>query len=608
VKPARGTAATRVVVYARVIWMAEERLQRRLAAILSADVVGYSRLMGIDEAGTLSRLNALRRELIDPTIAGHSGRIVKLMGDGALVEFASAVDAVTCAIEIQRQLRERDAGGSEANPIKFRIGINVGDIIIDGEDILGDGVNIAARVEGIAEPGGISISEDAWRQVQGKVAANFVDAGEQSLKNIARPVRVYRLDLAPKAAAVSEPLRSTLALPDKPSIAVLAFNNMSGDPEQEYFSDGISEDIITDLSKLSELHVTARNSTFTYKGKPVDVKQVGRELGVRYVLEGSVRKAGNRVRVTGQLIDAASGAHIWADRFDRDLTDIFAVQDELTREIVAALKIKLSEGEKALLASGGTKNVDAHDLFLKGRELVSGNKRDREMFVEANACLRRAIALDPNYAGPYAALAWAHVNDYQNRWSDSPETALEQAEHLIDEAIAKDDHDPFVHYVAALLSLWKKDYERWAREADKALALNPNYALAHTARGAVYAYTGEPAKAIPYIERAIRLDPAQQQYRHFLGTAYFVAGNYETAAAVFKERIALTPTTDLSRAFLASALGHLGRLDEARQTWRELKEINPRYSYVDHIGRLPFKNPADADKFTDGLRKAGLAE
>ena len=587
--------------------MAEERLQRRLAAILSADVVGYSRLMGIDEAGTLSRLNALRRELIDPAIASHSGRIVKLMGDGALVEFASAVDAVTCAIEIQRRLRERDTGG-EADPIRFRIGINVGDIIIEGEDILGDGVNIAARIEGIAEPGGISISEDAWRQVQGKVAANFVDAGEQSLKNIARPVRVYRLDVAPKATTAPKPPLPTSALPDKTSIAVLAFNNMSGDPEQEYFSDGISEDIITDLSKLSELQVIARNSSFTYKGKPVDVTQVGRELGVRYVLEGSVRKAGNRVRVTGQLIDAASGAHVWADRFDRDLTDIFAVQDELTQEIIAALKIKLTASEKALMAVVGTKNVEAHDLFLKGRELVSGNKRDRNMFAEANTCLRRAIELDPNYAGPYAALGWAYIMDFQNLWSDTPETSMDQAERLIGEAIARDDKDPFVHYVAALHSLWKKDYGRWADEADRALALNPNYGNAHLARGLVYVYTGEPAKGIPYIERAIRLDPAQQQYRHFLGTAYLVAGNYEAAAAILKERIAITPTTDLSRALLASAFGHLGRLDEARQMWRELKEINPRYSHTDHFARLPFKDPADAEKFTEGLRKAGLVE
>ncbi len=586
--------------------MAEERLQRRLAAILSADVVGYSRLMSMDEAGTLSRLNALRHELIDPTIAAHSGRIVKLMGDGALVEFASAVDAVTCAIEIQRQLRERDAGGAATQPIQFRIGINVGDIIIDGEDILGDGVNIAARVEGIAQPGGISISEDAWRQVQGKLAADFVDTGEQSLKNIARPVRVYRVDIAPKAASAAA--RPTLALPEKPSIAVLAFTNMSGDPEQEYFSDGISEDIITDLSKLSELHVIARNSTFIYKGKPVDVKQVGRELGVSYVLEGSVRKAGNRVRVTGQLIDAASGAHVWADRYDRELSDIFAVQDELTREIIAALKIQLKAGEKALLGGAGTKNVEAHDFFLRGRELILGNKRDREMFEQSNAYFRRAIALDPDYAGPYAGLGMAYIMDYQNHWTDTPEKSLDQAERFVDDAIAKDDNDPFVHYIAAVLSLWKKDYVRWAREADRTMALNPNYGLAHNMRGALYLYTGEPLKAIAYIESAIRLDPAQQQYRHFLGTAYFVAGNYETAAAIFKERIAVTPKTDLSRALLASTLGHLGRLDEARQVWRELKQINPRYSYSDHIGRLPFRNPADAEKIVDGLRKAGVAE
>jgi adenylate cyclase len=588
--------------------MSKERLQRRLAAILSADVVGYSRLMGLDEAGTLSRLNALRRELIDPTIAAHAGRIVKLMGDGALVEFASAVDAVTCAIEIQRLVRERVVGGSEANPIQFRIGINVGDIIIEGDDIHGDGVNIAARIEGIAEPGCIAISEDAWRHLQGKVAADFVDAGEQILKNIARPVRVYRFGPAPKAATASDVPRSTPGQCDKISIAVLAFNNMSGDPEQEYFSDGISEDIITDLSKLSELQVIARNSSFTYKGKPVDIKQVGRELGVRYVLEGSVRKAGNRVRVNGQLIDALSGAHIWADRFDRDLTDIFAVQDELTQEIIAALKIKLSAPEKARIAGGGTKNVDAHDFFLRGRELVIGNQRNRETFVEANACLRRAIELDPNYAGPYAALGWSYIMDFQNRWSDSPETSLDQAQRFVGEAIARDDKDPFVHLVAALVSLWKKDYEGWAREADLALSLNPNYGHAHLVRGLVYVYTGEPVKGIPSVERAIRLDPAQQQYRHFLGTAYLVAGDYETAAAVLKERIAITPTTDLSRALLASALGHLGRAEEARETWRELMEINPRYSYVDHFGRLPFRNPADADKFTEGLRKAGLAE
>ena len=326
--------------------MAEERLQRRLAAILSADVVGYSRLMGIDEARTLARLNSLRRELIDPAIAAHSGRIVKLMGDGALVEFASAVDAVTCAIEIQKRLRDHDAASTEGDPIRFRIGINVGDIIIEGDDILGDGVNIAARIEGIAEPGGISISEDAWRQVQGKVAANFVDAGEQSLKNIARPVRVYRLELARKAASGPEAARPILAPPDKPSIAVLPFTNMSGDPEQEYFSDGISEDVITDLSKIAGLMVISRNSSFTYKGRPVDTRAVGRDLGVRSVLEGSVRRAGNRVKITAQLIDAATGGHLWAERYDRDLTDLFAVQDDVTRRIVEALKVSLQPSRR----------------------------------------------------------------------------------------------------------------------------------------------------------------------------------------------------------------------------------------------------------------------
>src|SRR5271166_4300153 len=456
--------------------MAEERLQRRLAAILSADVVGYSRLMGLDEAGTLSRLNVLRRELIDPAIAAHSGRIVKLMGDGALVEFASAVDAVTCAIEIQRQLRERDAGGSEANPIQFRIGINVGDIIIEGEDILGDGVNIAARIEGIAEPGGISISEDAWRQVQGKVAANFVDDGEQSLKNIARPVRVYRLDFAEKAAPAFQAPRMTLTPPDKPSIAVLAFNNMSGDPEQEYFSDGICEDIITDLSKLSELHVIARNSSFTYKGEPVDVKQVGRDLGVRYVLEGSVRKAGNRVRVTGQLIDAASGAHIWADRFDRDLTDIFEVQDELTREIIAALKIKLSAAEKALIVGSGTKNVDGYDFFLRGRELwyrhtKEGNDQALEM-------LTRALELDPHLASACALSSIIHQQDYLNQWSGSPLLALERGREAALRAVALDSRDPYALWALGSYYLWSRRLDEAVGELEKAISLSPNLAQA----------------------------------------------------------------------------------------------------------------------------------
>jgi adenylate cyclase len=337
--------------------------------------------------------------------------------------------------------------------------------------------------------------------VQGKVAAKFVDSGEQRLKDIERPVHVYRLDLARMGVSGFVAPRPALALPDKPSIAVLAFTNMSGDPEQEYFSDGISEDIITDLSKLSELYVIARNSTFTYKGKPIDVRQIGRELGVRYVLEGSVRKAGNRVRVTGQLIDTANGAHIWADRFDRDLTDIFAVQDELTQEIISALKITLNSVEKAMIVGTGTKNVDAHDFFLRGRAMILGNTRNREVFEKATDCFRRAIELDPNYAAPYAGLGAAYMLDYQNHWTNTPETSLDEAERFTIKSIAKNDEDPFAHYVAALIYMWKRDYERWTDEANQALLLNPNNALAINARANVYIYTGEPAKAIPSTNR-----------------------------------------------------------------------------------------------------------
>ena len=384
---------------------------------------------------------------------------------------------------------------------------------------------------------------------------------------------------------------------------------MSSDPEQEYFSDGTSEDIITDLSRVSGLFVIAGNSAFVYKNNAFNVSDVCRELGVGCILEGSVRKSGNRVRITAQLIDGTSGRHLWAERYDRNLTDIFDVQDEVTRQIVRALKVTLSEAEKSLIVDGGTKNVDSHDMFLRGRELIFGVKRDREMFGQATAYFRRAIELDPNYAGPHAGLGMAYVLDHQNRWSEAPETSIDQAERFVGEAIEKDDKDPFVYYVAALVAMFKKDYGGWADAVDRALLLNPNYALALNVRGNVHVYTGEPAKAIPYIERAMRLDPAfQQQYMHFLGTAHFVAGDYETASVLFRDRISVNPTTDLSRAFLASALGHLGLLDEARRIWRELKEINPGYSPGEHINRLPFRNPLDAEKFTDGLRKARLLE
>jgi adenylate cyclase len=587
--------------------MAEERLQRRLAAILSADVVGYSRLMGLDEAGTLSRLNALRRELIDPAIAAHSGRIVKLMGDGALIEFASAVDAVTCAIEIQKQLREHDAGVSEADPIRFRIGINVGDIIIEGDDILGDGVNIAARIEGIAEPGGISISEDAWRQVRGKVTANFIDLGEQSLKNIARPVRVYRLDLARKAASGPEAARP-LAPPSKPSIAVLPFTNMSGDPEQEYFSDGISEDVITDLSKIAGLMVISRNSSFTYKGRPVDTRAVGRDLGVRSVLEGSVRRAGDRVRITAQLIDAASGGHLWAERYDRDLTDLFAVQDDVTRRIVEALKLTLSPAEKTRIADGGTRNIDAYDCFLRGREFLLGETKNRDKFEQSITFFMRALELDSNYSRAYAGLGWAYVYDYQNRWSDDSNISLALAKSNANQAIKSDPNEPLGRIVASLVATFEKDFVEAKSEADIALSLNPNSSEALASLGNICTFSGRPSEAIPLIERAMRLDPVyRQQYLHLLGVASLLAGKYENAAVLLRQRILLVPRTDFTRAVLVSALGHLGEVDEARRVWRELKEINPQYSFGEHFARQPFKNEEDVQRIAEGLAKAGLS-
>jgi adenylate cyclase len=557
--------------------------RRRLAAIVAADVAGYSRLIGLDEEGTLETLREVRRDLVSPLLSEHGGRVANTAGDSLLLEFSSVVDAVRCALAVQRAMAERNADVPDERQLAFRVGINVGDVVSEGDDLLGDGVNVA------------------WG-----------DAGEHELKNIARPVRVWRwsaqqTETKPRTPAASG---TRLTLPDKPSIVVLPFDNMSRDPEQEYFSDGITEDIITDLSKASGLFVIARNSAFVYKGKAFNVPDVCRELGVRYALEGSVRKAGNRVRVAAQLIDGSRGGHLWAERYDRDLTDIFEVQDDVTQQIVAALEVTLSEAEKSLIVDGGTKDVEAHELSLKGRALLWGRKRDREMFDRAMACFRRAVELDADYAAAYAGLAMGYVLDHQNHWSPAPQTSLDRAQRFADEAIAKDDKEPFAHYVAAVVATWKKDYERWAHEADRTLSLNPNFALALSNRGLLHIYTGEPAKAVPYLERAMRLDPAAQhgQYLHYLGTAHFMAGDYETAATCFEDRITVNPTTDFSRAFLAAALGHLGRAGDARRIWCELKEINPSYSAAAHIGRLPFRNPADAEKFIDGLRKASLVE
>jgi adenylate cyclase len=590
--------------------MAEnEQTNRRLAAVLAADVVGYSLMMGADETGTLAALKHYRETIFDPAVAQHKGRVVKLIGDGTLVEFASIVDAVNCALAIQRSIKAQAEPNRKG--IVLRIGINLGDVIVDDDDIYGDGVNVAARLEGLADPGGVCISSVVNESVGNRIDVTFKDRGEVAVKNIVRPIRVWKWH-PDNDPVLDQPIakRPTAAAlePEAPSIAVLPFNNMSGDPEQEYFSDGITEDIITDLSKIAGLLVIARNSSFAYKGKSTDIRTVGRELGVRSVLEGSIRRAGNRVRITAQLISAANGGHLWAERYDRDLTDIFAVQDEVTRNIVDALKVQLTASEAAHIADTPTKSIDAHDLFLRARELLFGRKKDRDMFDQVVALLTRAIELDPNYAEPYAALGMAHCLDFQNNWTGAPD-ALDVAAHFATRAIERGPSIAYAHYAAAVVALWKRDLQRAKQETDVALSLSPNFALASGTRGLTEVYLGNPLAAVPFIEQAMRFDPAfRQQYLHFLGSAYLVAGKYEAAAALFRERIRLVPDTDLSRSLLASTLGHLGEIGEARRVWAELKQVKPGYSLVGHLARLPFSNPADADRIRDGLAKAALRD
>jgi adenylate cyclase len=554
--------------------MVEERLQRRLAAILSADVVGYSRLMGIDEAGTLARLKAVRRDLIEPKIAAHAGRIVKLMGDGMLVEFGSAVDAVACAIEIQRQVRVHDAGSSEADPIQFRVGINVGDIIIDGDDILGDGVNIAARIEGVAAPGGISLSDDAWRQVQGKMAANFIDSGEHSLKNIARPMRVYRIELGEEGA--TQPAAPASALPVKPSIAVLPFQNMSGEAEQDYFCDGLVEDIITTLSKLAELRVIARNSTFVYKGRSVDVRDAAKQLGVRYVLEGSVRKSGNRIRITAQLIDAKDGAHLWAERYDRAVDDIFAIQDEITLVLATEMQVKLTEGEQARLRYTTTTNVEAWTYWAQGmsyfRQAIT-----KENTGSARACWEKALALDPASAPLNAMLGFVHSVGARFGWWDDRETALGKARAYADRALEIDPGNADAHIASGCVFVMRECYDEAVADARKAVELAPGSADVASLAGFILTPSGYPEEGVIQSEKAIALNPNYPAvYLGILGDAYRHAGRTEQAIAAFKAYHARSPGFGLTD--LVIIYQEMGRAEEAKQTTEQLMAARPNFT------------------------------
>jgi adenylate cyclase len=586
--------------------MAEERVNRKLAAILAADVVGYSRLMGVDEEGTLAALKQHRQVVFDPAVAAHNGRVVKLIGDGTIVEFGSVVDAVHCALAVQRSNGLVPDEALRQPKIILRIGINLGDVIIEGDDIYGDGVNIAARLEPLAEPGGICVSSIVNESVGNRVDVGFEDAGEITVKNIDRPIRVWKWHprATPELAKAAEKPLPHVATA---SIAILPFTNMSGDPEQEYFSDGISEDIITDLSKIAGLTVIARNSSFTYKGRSVDIRTVGRELGVQSVLEGSIRRAGNRVRITAQLIDAGNGAHLWADRYDRDLTDIFAVQDDVTQRIVEALKITLSPAEKERLADSETHDVVAYDCVLRGREFMLGKEKNLGTFQQAIKYFKEALEHDPNYSVAYACLGFGYMFDYQNRWTEDPDKSLSIAKEYGRQAIEKDPNEPLARCVSALAASYEKDLDRAKAEIEVALKLNPSLALAHNLRGTFWTFAGQPLEAIPEIEQAMRLDPAvSPQFLHFLGLAYLMAEKYETAAALLRQRIILVPNTDFSRAILTSALGHLGEIEDARRVWAELMDINPKYSFFAHVGRQPFKRPEDIERIAEGLRKAGV--
>jgi adenylate cyclase len=646
-------------------------MERKLAAVFSADVKGYSRLMGDDEEATIRTLTAYRG-LMSTLIQHYRGRVVDSPGDNLLAEFASAVEAVQGAVEIQRELKAKNAALPDARKMEFRIGINVGDVIVEGERLYGDGVNIAARLEGIAEAGGICIAGTVYDQVKTKLPFHYEYLGEQAVKNITEPVRVWRLvlkvpsplagegqseevvgeaerqkakvkaqterrvgsalqhwavvgmggllllvgtfvavryhsvpKLSPQSSSLMPQGAQALPLPDKPSIAVLPFVNMSADPEQEYFSDGMTEDIITDLSKLSSLFVIARNSTFTYKGKAVDVKNVGRELGVQYVLEGSVQRASDQLRINAQLVDATTGAHVWAERYDRLLQaqTIFAVQDDITRQIVLALGVEMWKAEVERVGRAPTDNLNAYDAVLRAISYLL--RPTKETNTQARQLAERAIALDPQYATGYVTMGWVYFHQWIWQWSPGP-SALERASEMAQRALALDNSHPYAHMTLGGVYLFQRKHEQALAEMERAIALEPNFADAHMWLALTLNYMGRPEEAIGWAEKAIRLNPYYPGwYLNFLGMAYFLTGRYEEALTVEKKALTLTPNLD-THAGLAGVYITLGREEEARAEAAEILRMSPNF-LVDAWGQmLPFKNPADSERYLAPLRKAGL--
>ena len=588
--------------------MAQQRVQRRLAAILAADVAGYSRLMGEDEEGTLAALTAHHTELIEPCITEHRGRVVKTTGDGLLAEFASVVDAVRCAVAFQEGMRDRNTETSKDRRIDFRIGVNLGDVIVQDDDVYGDGVNVAARLEGLAKPGGIVVSGMVHEVVRPKLDFGFDDLGPQAVKNIAEPVRAFSIHtevIAPSLEGLKE--RTPLPLPDRPSIAVLPFENMSSDPEQEYFSDGITEDIITDLSKIPDLMVIARNSTFAYKGRHVSLREIGRDLGVRYVLEGSVRKAGERVRITAQLIDATNESHVWAERYDGALDNIFSLQDLVTGEIVAALKPQLRAPNRMVATNRNELSVEAYDHVLRARQYFF--RFTREANSAARAEIEKAIAIDPEYAEGVALMAECHLQIFNQVWSNDPTSELQSAADHARWAVELDDQLPEGHAALANVHLWQRLNDKAVEEIDRAIEISPNNARFLGLRAMIRAWSGYPEDAIADAKDAIRLDPNSGALLLWsLGMAQYHAGRYDDAETNLRESALLNPDFMPVQLWLAANQAHKDNAAEAKRAIAALRRINPAMTIRLASEYVPFRDATMLASLADDLRKAGMPE
>jgi adenylate cyclase len=581
--------------------MGSEAVQRKLAAIFSADVKGYSRLMGEDEVATIRTLTSYR-DVMAALIQEHGGRVVDSPGDNLLAEFPSVVQAVECAVEVQAQFKARNAELPQNRRMEFRIGINLGDVVVEGERIYGDGVNIAARIEGLADGGGICISGTVHDHIENKLALGYDYLGEKAVKNIQKPVRVYRvrMEVGDAAPEVSTELES----PDKPSIAVLPFVNMSQDTEQEYFSDGITEDLITDLSKISGLFVIARNSVFTYKGKAVKVNQVSQELGVRYVLEGSVRKAGDRVRITAQLVDAGTGGHLWAERYDRDLEDIFALQDEVTQKIVAALEVKLGKDEKKRLVHKETDNLEAYDWYLRGLEC--SNRFTQKANAQAREMFEKSVDLDKSFAHAYAGLGWTYFNDWTRGWSQDPQS-LDKAFELAQKATSLNESLPQAHYLLGFVHLWERRHEDAIAALEKVIALEPNDADGHAGLAEILTWVGREEEAVELVKEAMRLNPHYPVwYLTILGWAYTIMERYEEAIEALERALIRNPDLLSTHIALATIYSKTRRMDEARAEVKAVMRISPEFSLDMLRERVPFKDHTTFEEHAEALRKAGM--